>query len=162
MSAVVRPLDFRRQATMIAFVYVTSLWLRSDLRGLGPGTWPPLILAREMANATIEFSYLLAGLALGMVCSVLGARCFLPPSRIRSPRQYVRNGLSTFSAVMGILVTLGAASALSSVFNLSGAWLALVTLTGTEMTSFVAWRRWRTRTPRCSCGADRSGPPASD
>ena len=103
----------------------------------------------------VVVAYILGGVGIGVLSSVVGARLFRSPSRIMSPREYARNGLSAFSFIIGFIATLIVLGLMMAVVGSTGPASYVVALLGLEATLFVAmmqWRRQRSRGHWRSCG----------
>ena len=135
---------FVRWSVVCLLLVVMSLWIQDQTNFISlAGGWPPLIALRDLSGMVVVVAYILGGVGIGVLSSVVGARLFRSPSRIMSPREYVRNGLCVFSFIIGFVVILGVMGLLMAVVGSSGPASYVVVLLGLETTLFVAMARWR-------------------
>ena len=133
-----------------------SWWIQDQLNfvSLSSG-WPPLTALQVLSGMVLYTARILGYVGIGIWGWVAGATVFRSPSRIMSPRAYVRNGLSAFSFIIGFVMTLAVIGLMTAVVGSSGSASYVVVLLGLETTLLVAiaqCRRWRSKGHWCLCG----------
>ena len=131
-----------------------SWWIQDQLNfvSLSSG-WPPLTALQVLSGMVLYTARILGYVGIGIWGWVAGATVFRSPSRIMSPRAYVRNGLSAFSFIIGFVMTLAVIGLMTAVVGSSGSASYVVVLLGLEATLFAGttrWRRQRNRANGCS------------
>ena len=138
---------FVRWSAACLLLVALSWWIQDQTNFISlAGGWPPLTALQVLSRMVLDTARILGYLGIGFWSWFAGATVFRAPSRILSPRQYVRNGLSAFSFIIGFVVTLTVMGLMTAVVGSSGPASYVVELLGLEATLFVAmarWRRWR-------------------
>ena len=147
---------FVRWSVACLLLIALSWWIQDQTSFISlSGGWAPLTALQVLSRIVLDTARILAYLGIGFWSWVAGATAFRSPSRILSPREYVRNGLSTFSFIIAFVVTLAATGLMTAVVGSSGPASYVVALLSLEASLFVAmvrWRRWRGRGGWCSWG----------
>ncbi len=147
---------FVRWSASCLLLIALSWWMQDQTNFISlAGGWPPLTALQVLSRMVLDTARIMAYLGIGFWSWVAGATVFRSPSRILSPRAYVRNGLSAFPFIIGFVVTLTVMGLMTAVVGSSGPASYVVGLLGLEATLFVVmarWRRWRSRNHWCSCG----------
>ncbi len=147
---------FVRWSVACLLLIALSWWIQDQTKFIPLANgWPPLTALQVLSRIVLDTARILGYLGIGIWSWVAGATVFRSPSRILSPREYVRNGLSTFSFIITFVMTLAVMGLMMAAVGSSGPASYVVALLGLEATLFVAmarWRRWRSRNHWCSCG----------
>ena len=147
---------FVRWSVACLLLVAVSWWIQDQTNFISlSGGWPPLTALQVLSAMVLDTAHIIGGVGVGIWGWVAGATVFRSPSRIMSPREYVRNGLSAFSLIIGFIATLIVLGLMMAVVGSTGPASYVVALLSLEATLFVAmaqWRRWRSRSHWCSCG----------
>lgn len=147
---------FVRWSVACLLLVALSWWIQDQTNfvSLADG-WPPLSALQVLTRMVLDAARILGYLGIGVWSWVAGATVFRSPSRIMSPREYVRNGLSALSFIIGVIVTFIVLGLMMAIVGSSGTASYVVELLGVEVAVFVAmarWRRQRSRGHLRSCG----------
>ena len=141
---------------MSLLLIVLSWWIQDQTNFISlSGGWPPLTALQVLSGMVLDTARILGYLGIGFWSWVAGATVFRAPSRILSPRAYMRNGLSAFWFIFGFIVTLIVLGLMMAVVGSSGTASYVVAILGLEATLFVVmarWRRWKGRGDWCKYG----------
>lgn len=147
---------FVRWSVACILLVALSWWLQdqTDFISLSGG-WPPLTALQVLTGMVLDTTHILGYVGIGIWSWIAGATVFRTPSRIMSPREYVRNGLSAFSFIFGFIVTLIVLGLMMAIVGGSDPASYVVVFLGLEVVLYFARARWRRRKSRgiwCSCG----------
>ena len=154
VSSALADKGFVRWSVACLLLIALSWWIQDQLNFISlAGGWPPLTALQVLSAMVLDTAHIIGGVGVGIWGWVAGATVFRSPSRIMSPRAYVRNGLSAFSFIIGLVVILGVMGLLMAAVGSSGPFSYVVVLLGLEATLFAGttrWRRQRNRANGCS------------
>ena len=144
MNLIERPGSFIRFSLAIALVLAICLWVQYELLPLmpNPNTFFPLLLVSTAARLVLVLAVCAAGAGVGMGCVSISAKCFRNPSRIRSPRPWVRYSMSFLSALAVLVALLATYWFAFTCIDTTGAPSVLALFSGLEFCEYLLWRQY--------------------
>ena len=140
---------FVRWSVACLLLIALSWWIQDQTNFIPlAGGWPPLTALQVLSRIVLDTARIMGYLGIGVWSWVAGATVVRSPSRIMSPRAYVRDGLSALSFIIGFIVTFIVLGLMMAVVGGSDPASYVVELLGLDATLFVAMARWRRQRSR--------------